>query len=82
MSNKLTKLEKNHLKKLFDLISTIEGSKISGSDSINDFLHDQFNIETDEVQTLKIARDHFELTNNANELMFEMVAIFKEHFDI
>jgi uncharacterized protein YbaP (TraB family) len=82
MKHKLTNLEKQQLKKLFNFISKIEESKINGSDSIDDFLYEQFKVDTDEVSTLDTAREHFKLTSNANDAMFELVGLLKDHFDI
>ena len=79
---KLSNLEKLQFKKLFNLISKIEESKVNNSDNVDDFLYEQFKVNTDEKQTLESAREHFKLTDNATDSMYELVSLLKEHFDI
>lgn len=79
---KLSNLEKLQFKKLFNLISKIEESKVYNSDSVDDFLYEQFKVDTDEKQTLESAREHFKLVDNATNSMYELVSLLKGHFDI
>ena len=84
MYSKLSRLEKLQLKKLFQLVGKIESSEAENSDNVCDFLYKQFPVEVEENERLVLqsAREHLTLAHEANQRMFEVVSLLKDHFDI
>ena len=78
----LSKLEKRALAELYKILATVKNSDTDNSDSIQDFIHNQFEIKTDEETTLNAARIHFEIENKAMLEAFDIILLLIEHFDV
>jgi len=59
--SKLSDLELRSLNDISDSLSNIAQSYNDSQDSVQDFMHNQFEIKTDEPETLKQAKTHFEV---------------------
>ena len=80
--SKLSNLEKKILAELYQILVPIKNSNTDLSDSIQDFIYNQFKITTDEESTLEQARGHFKIENEAMEKAFDIVSLLVQHFDI
>lgn len=82
MMSKITTLEKKKLAELYKLLVPVKNSHTDNSDSIDDFIFQQFDITTDEAETLNSARKHFEIEKDAMLEAFDIVEMLVEHFDV
>lgn len=80
--SKITDLEKEKLAELFKILLPVKDSLNDSEDSIQDFIHKQFEITTDEPETLEAARKHFEIEQEAMEKAFDIVNMLVMHFDV
>jgi len=78
----LSKLEKQKLAELYKILAPVKNSYTNNSDSIDDFIYEQFEIKTDEDSTLRKARVHFELEKKVMIEAFDIVELLVEHFDV
>ena len=78
----LSRLEKQKLAEAYRILAPIKNSHTDNSDSIDDFIFDQFKIKTDEVETLKAARNHFKIEKEAMLEVFDIIELLIEHFDV
>ena len=82
MMSKISRLEKSKLAELYKILAPIKNSHTDNSDSIDDFIFNQFTVTTDEKETLESARRHFEIEKEAMLEAFDIVNLLVEHFDI
>ena len=80
--SKITNLEKQKLAELYKILAPVKNSHTDNSDHIDDFIHQQFDITTDEEETLNSARKHFEIEKEAMLDAFDIVKMLVEHFDV
>lgn len=80
--SKLSNLEKKQFKKILKLMAPVHDSLSTNSDSVSDFLCDQFTIETDEPKTLEAARKHLLLQQENTDEIFSIIELLIEHFDV
>ena len=80
--SKITDLEKQKLAELYKILAPVKNSYTDNQDSIQDFIHKQFEITTDEPETLEAARKHFEIEQEAIEKAFDIVNMLVMHFDV
>ena len=80
--SKITNLEKQKLAELHKILAPVKNSHTDNSDSIDDFIFQQFDIETEEAETLAAARKHFEIEKDAMLEVFDIVNMLVEHFDV
>ncbi len=80
--SQLTGLEKAALRQLLDIIEKWTDTQYSQSDSIADFVHKQFTIDTDEPQTLEKVRDFVRLVSIDAGAVANQISLVKEHFGL
>jgi len=80
--SKLSNLEKLQFSKILKLMAPVHNSLLDNSDAVDDFLYEQFAIETDETETLATARKHLALQRENTDKIFSIIELLIEHFDI
>ena len=79
--SKITDLEKEKLAELYRILAPVKNSLTDNEDSIQEFIHQQFEVTTEEPETLDAARKHFEIEQPAMEKAFDIVEMLVSHFN-
>jgi len=82
MSTNISKLEKQKLAELYKILVPVKNSHTDNSDSIDDFIFNQFSVTTEEKATLETARKHFEIEKEAMLEAFDIVNLLVDHFKV
>lgn len=80
--SKISGLEKQKIADAYRRLALAKKSHTKNEDSINDFLYEQFQIETEEKETLDSAREHFKIELEVMLEVFDIVDLLVEHFEI
>jgi len=76
---KLSDLELRSINDISDSLSNIAQSYNESQDSVQDFMHNQFEISTDEPETLKQVKNHFEVMLSNLEDVSREFSLLKAH---
>lgn len=78
--SKLSSLELRSMKDISTSLAIIVKSYSENEDSVQDFICDQFRVETDEPETLKQVKDHYEVMIGHIEDVTREFTLLSEHF--